>query len=413
MAFAPRRGARNIGRFLRAERRTLRQGLVALILGTIAAFVAGVWLGSITDTLERLPGLFILIPAALSMRGTIFGSMGARLATSTHAGLFEVTRDRGGVLYREMFVAVVLTLSSSLYLAVLAKLSAIAFGLPSMSVFDFITISVLGGMVDSVIILALTLWLAVTSFRRGYDLDAVSTPIVTAVADMTTVPVIFAVSFIARLHALSVSIAIVCIVIGLYAAIRGGLTDLRPARRILFEMTLVILLTPLLDILAGTVVEARLDRFVAFPGLLVLVPPFVAGAGSLGGILCSRLSSKLHLGLVGTRALPDRAALPDAGLAMSFSVVVFALTGLLGLGFSVVASKAYPGAATMILGTLVAGLVATAIAIVFSYYIAILTSRRGLDPDNHSVPIITSVMDLLGVFTFLFVFSLFGVALHG
>ena len=121
----------------------------------------------------------------------------------------------------------------------------------------------------------------------------------------------------------------------------------------------------------------------------------------------------LHLGLVGTRALPDRAALPDAGLAMSFSVVVFALTGLLGLGFSVVASKAYPGAATMILGTLVAGLVATAIAIVFSYYIAILTSRRGLDPDNHSVPIITSVMDLLGVFTFLFVFSLFGVALHG
>jgi mgtE-like transporter len=413
MAFAPRRGARHIWRFLRAERRTLRQGLVALILGTVAAFVAGVTLASITDTLERLPGLFILIPAVLSMRGTIFGSMGARLGTSTHAGLFEVTRDRSGVLYREMFVATVLTLSSSLYLAVLAKLSAVAFGLPSMSVFDFITIAMVGGIADSVIILALTVGLAVLSYRRGYDLDAVSTPIVTAVADMTTVPMIFAVSFIVRIHALSLSLAIVCIVLGVYATIRGALTDLRPARRILFEMILVIMLTPLLDILAGTVVEARLEQFVAFPGLLVLVPPFVAGAGSLGGILCSRLSSKLHLGLVGTGALPDRAALPDAGLTMSFSVVVFALTGALGLGFSVLASKAYPGASTMIFGTLVAGLVATGIAIVFSYYIAILTSRRGLDPDNHSVPIITSVMDLVGVLTFLAVFSLFGVALHG
>src|SRR5881396_1017162 len=133
MALAPRRRARRLWAYLRSERRTLRQGFVALLVSTGAALVAGVTLGSITNTLQALPGLIILIPAANGMRGTIFGAIGARLGTSIHAGLFDVTRDREGILYQNVFVAVVTTFSSSLYLAVLAKLSAVAFGLRSMS----------------------------------------------------------------------------------------------------------------------------------------------------------------------------------------------------------------------------------------------------------------------------------------
>jgi mgtE-like transporter len=413
MAFVPRRGARGLWRYIRAERRTLRQGLAALLIGTVAAFVAGITLGSITDTLTRLPGLIILVPAVLSMRGTIFGSMGARLATTTHAGLFEVTRARTGVLYREAFVAVVLTLSSALYLAILAKASAAAFGLASIRLLDLIAISVVGSVIDSAVILALTVGLSVLSFRRGYDLDAVSTPIVTAISDMVTVPTLYLATFLTHVRPLSTAIGIVAIALGLVAAIRGALTDLSQARRILLEMILVILLTPVLDILAGTVLQTRLERFDEFPGLLVLVPPFVAAAGSLGGVLCSRLSSKLHLGLVTPRGVPESAALPDAGLTMGFSVVVFLLTGALGLAFAVAAGKAYPGVSPMVWGTLVAGIVATLEVIVFSYYIAVGTMRRGWDPDNHSVPVITSVMDLAGVLTFLAVLSLFGVATHG
>ena len=55
--FAPRRRARRVWAYLRSERRTLRQGFVALIVSTAAALVAGVTLGSITSTLAALPGL--------------------------------------------------------------------------------------------------------------------------------------------------------------------------------------------------------------------------------------------------------------------------------------------------------------------------------------------------------------------
>ncbi|MFN2590972.1 MAG: magnesium transporter [Actinomycetota bacterium] len=413
MAGRYRRRARRFLDYLRSERRTLRQGFIALLLGAATAFVAGITLANITGTLERLPGLLILIPAILGMRGTIFGAIGARLGTATHTGLFEVTRARTGVLYQNVFVAVVSTLFSSLYLAALAKLSAIAFNLESISFSKFVTIAVIRGIVDSTIILLLTVALSVLSFRRGYDLDAVATPVVTAAADMITVPVLFLATFLTKVEWVNTSLAIASIVVCLYATARGALTDLPTARRVFLEMLAVIILTPLLDILAGTVIEARLERFTELPGLLLLVPPFVASAGSLGGILSSRLSSKLQLGLIRARGAPEGLAYLDSSLVMLFGVIVFAFIGALGFGYSVVTGLAHPGPVPMILGTLLAGILGTLISIVVSYYVAIGTTRFGWDPDNHSVPVITSVMDLTGVISFLFALAIFGVALHG
>jgi mgtE-like transporter len=412
MAIAARRRARRIWAYLRSERRTLRQGFVALLLGALTSFVAGITLANITGTLRELPGLLILIPAVLGMRGTIFGAIGARLGTSTHAGMFEVSRDRAGVLRQNMFVGITSTLYSSLYLAALAKLAALAFNLPSISFFKFVTISVVGGVLDSAIILFLTIFLSILSFRRGYDLDAVSTPVVTAAADMTTVPLLYLATFITKVGWLNDVLAILGIVFGLYALARHALTDLPIAKRIFFEMASVIILTPLLDILAGTLVEARLDRFTSLPGLLLLVPPFVATAGSLGGILSSRLSSKLQLGLISARGMPEVLAYLDASLIVAFGVVAFAFMGALGLGYSIIAGKAYPGAITMLFGTLLAGIMALAIAIPVSYYIAVGTTRRGWDPDNFCVPWITSVMDLSGVIVFLSALAIFGVSFH-
>jgi mgtE-like transporter len=127
---APARLARRARRLLgywRSERRTLRQGTAALALSTCAGFVAGLVLGSITGTLERLPGLLVLIPASVGMRGTIFGAMGARFGTGVAAGLFEPTLRRGSLLSRNVVVGVLSALLTSFYLAGLAKLVGSAF----------------------------------------------------------------------------------------------------------------------------------------------------------------------------------------------------------------------------------------------------------------------------------------------
>jgi len=409
----PRR-ARRLWAYWRAEQRTLRQGLVALALSTLAGFVAGLTLAHITGTLQELPGLIVLIPAAVGMKGTIFGAIGARLGTANVAGLLEPTLRSGTVLQRNVYVAVVTTFSSALWLAVLSVLASAAFGEPSISLWRLATVSIVGGAIGSALILMITLALSVLSFRRGWDLDSVSTPMVTALGDMTTLPSLFLATYLLRSDLVAVPAAVISIAVAVYAAIRSYTVADRVIRRIVVEMTAVILLTPILDILAGTLLRARQEQLVAVPVLLALIPPFVSQAGALGGIFTSRTASKLQIGVMTARGLPEIPALVDASIVSALSIAVFAMVGVvayaLGVATGLVGMPSFPA---LVGGTVLAGLIVTPVTLVAGYYLAIGTFRFGLDPDDQSVPIITSVMDLAGVAVLLFVMTSLGVLPNG
>ena len=409
----PRR-ARRLWAYWRAEQRTLRQGLVALALSTLAGFVAGLTLAHITGTIQELPGLIVLIPAAVGMKGTIFGAIGARLGTANVAGLLEPTLRPGGVLQRNVYVAVVTTFSSALWLAILSVLASAAFGETSISLWRLATVSIVGGAIGSALILMITLTLSVLSYRRGWDLDSVSTPMVTALGDMTTLPSLFLATYLLRSDLVAVPAAVISIAVAVYAAIRSYTVADRVIRRIVVEMTAVILLTPILDILAGTLLRARQEQLVAVPVLLALIPPFVSQAGALGGIFTSRTASKLQIGVITARGLPEIPALVDASIASALSIAVFAMIGVvayvLGVATDLVGMPSFP---TLVAGTILAGLIVTPITLVAGYYLAIGTFRFGLDPDDQSVPIITSVMDLAGVAVVLFVMTSLGVLPNG
>jgi mgtE-like transporter len=409
----PRR-AQRLWAYWRAEQRTLRQGLVALALSTLAGFVAGLTLAHITGTLQELPGLIVLIPAAVGMKGTIFGAIGARLGTANVAGLLEPTLRPGSVLQRNVYVAVVTTFSSALWLAVLSVLASAAFGEPSISLWRLATISIVGGAIGSGLILMITFALSILSYRRGWDLDSVSTPMVTALGDMTTLPSLFLATFLLRSDVIAIPVAAISIAVALYAAVRSYTVADRVIRRIVLEMTAVILLTPILDVLAGSLLRARQDQLVAVPVLLALIPPFVSQAGALGGIFASRTASKLQIGVITARGLPEIPALVDASIVSALSLAVFAMVGVVAFVLGVATDLVgMPSFQALVGGTILSGLVITPITLVASYYLAIGTFRFGLDPDNQSVPIITSAMDLAGVATVLFVMTSLGVLPNG
>jgi mgtE-like transporter len=411
MALRPR--ARRLWATLRAERRTLRQGMVALVLSTAASFVAGLTLGAITDTLDRLPGLLVLIPASVGMRGTIFGALGARLGTGIHAGLFEPTLRRTSLLGRNVEAGLLSSLLSSFYLAALARLVAAAFGEDTVSFWDLVTISVVGGAIASGVTLFVTIGFAILSFRRGWDLDAVSTPMVTAIGDMVTLPALFLAAFIPRHAGVNALVAALCVllVLGAFAA---SIRSPRETRRILLEMVGVLTLVPLLDVFAGALLEARRESLQLVPAVLILIPPFVSQAGALGGILSSRLTSKLQLGLITPRGRPEPPAILDGAIVVAFGAVVFALIGVVAAGLEQLTGLAdragalHPGVATIVEGTLLAGVIVLPITLLAGYYTAVLTTRFGLDPDNQGVPIITSLMDLAGVAAVLFAMGVSG-----
>lgn len=394
---------------LRAERHTLQQGVVALVLSTVAGFVAGLILSHITGSLERLPGLLVLIPAAVGMRGTIFGALEARLGTSIHAGVFHASLAHGSVLRDNVTVAIVTTFTSSLWLAALAKAASTVFGDPSISIVELLVISVVGGALGSVLILAITVGLSVMSFRRGWDLDAVGTPMVTALGDAATLPTLFLATLLVGDDVVTAVVSIVCLAAVAWSVVAVVRSDRPDVRRIVLQMAGVIALTPLLDIAAGGLLGRFQAELVHSAGVLILIPPFVSQTGALGGILASRLSSKLQLGLVSPSVWPEPPAWVDAAIVSMLAVVTFLVVGVGATVLADLTTRVHPGAREMVGGTLFAGLMLLPAILLLSYTVAVATTRFGLDPDDQSVPVITSCMDLAGVITLLISMTLLGV----
>lgn len=401
---------RRILAYWRAEQRTIGQGFVALLLASLGSLVAGIALGSITGTLEEFPGLMILLPAAIGMRGNIFGALGSRLGTSIHSGLFEPSLRREGVLYQNVYAATVLTLSISVVLGVLAKTFSVAFGVSSISLVDLVVISVLGGVISSLVVGAFTVLLSIQAHRHGWDMDSVSSPLVTAAGDVVTIPSLFVATFVVNFKAVTSVVAISTIILAVALTARGLVTDLPATRRVLRESLLLLAIAGTINLFAGLVVEARLDRFVTFPALLVLIPPFLGAAGALGGILSSRLASKLHLGVIVARGRPEALVLLDFSIIFLFAALTFALAGVSAHVASAIVGLASPGVLTVVGISMLAGLIATIAAVWVAYYSAVATFRRGLDPDNFGIPLITSTLDFVGVIALIIALVTFGVA---
>src|SRR5437764_4478444 len=360
--------ARRVGGRFRAllgsDAATFRQGLAALLVSSGGDLLAGLTLGAITGTLAELPGLLVLVPAAIGMRGNVFGALGSRFGTSIHAGTFTLSRRAETVVGQNVIAAMALSLSISFALAVLAKAVAVGFGLPhTISIAYFIVISIVGGAISSVFVLLLTIGVAAGAVRYGWDMDNVAAPLVTAAGDMVTLPSLFLATFIVGPGIVTPIIAAVTgavAVAALIAAFRSGLSI---ALRILRESVPILLIAGLIDVVAGLTIEKRLNSFLAFPALLVLVPPFLEDTGALGGILSARLASKLHLGTIEPSNVPPRAARDDFALTFVFAVPVFTLVALSSYLAASVAGLASPGVLRMVAISLLGGFMATVIAV--------------------------------------------------
>jgi mgtE-like transporter len=236
---------------------------------------------------------------------------------------------------------------------------------------------------------------------------------VTALGDMTTLPSLFLATFLVRNEAVAVGVGIVAIGVAVAATVRSYVARDPRVRRIVLEMTATILLTPILDILSGGLQQDRLAELTAVPVLLLLIPPFVSQAGALGGIFSSRITSKLQIGVITPSGRPETPAIVDGSIVLGLSLVVFTLIGAISWALGMATRlPGMPGGWTLIGATLLAGVLVTPLTVLAGYYLAIVTYRFGLDPDNQGVPIITSVMDLAGVAVILIVMTSSGV-LHG
>jgi mgtE-like transporter len=406
---SPRHAGARFVALVRADPSGVRAGFLALVVSTATGLIAGLTLGRVTGTLEELPGLLILVPAAVGMRGNVFGALGSRLGTAVHTGQFRLSRRVDTLVGQNLASAVVLSMGLALVLAVVAKGLSVAFGVAgAISVADFVVVSVVGGLIPIVVVMAITVGVAALGARRAWDLDNVSAPVVTAAADSVTLPSLVLAAHLARVGVVTPVLATVCAAVGLGCLVVGVRSRLPLLRRVVRESVPVLVAAGLVSMLAGVALESRIGPLLATPALLVVVPPLLSLSGSLAGILSSRLATKLHLGTLQARRPGWRAVSEDVLLVYLFAVVIFVVLALSAELLGGLLSIDGPGIVRLVGVVVLAGLLATTLSNVVGAVGALATYRLGLDPDNFGIPLVSSASDLLGAVSLILAVVLLG-----
>jgi mgtE-like transporter len=107
--------------------------------------------------------------------------------------------------------------------------------------------------------------------------------------------------------------------------------------------------------------------------------------------------------------VPDAPVLLDATIVLALGAFVYTLSALTSLGVAEATDRAHPGVIGFLGVALLGGLLAMLLAATIGYYAAVLSYRFGFDPDNHTVPLVTSGMDLLGVICLVIALVIFGI----
>ena len=389
---------------------TLKEGFSGLLLMSLMSLVAGIVLGMMTGALESLPGLILLITPAIGMRGNIFGAMGSRLGTALHTGMFSTSLKPYSILSQNIYASMINSVLISFALGLMAWGVALLLKIESIGLVEFVLISMIGGIISSFFVLIITVGVAVTGYNRGWDIDNMSAPIITAAGDMVTLPALFLAVILIGGNSTGYH-TILFILFGVLAAacllltIRSGFDIMRG---IVYESVPMLLVAGFMSTLAGLIINSRLEGFLMLPALLVMVPLFLEDNNALGGILTSRLSSMLHTGMFDPGIFPGKQIIPNFLLIYIYSLVVFPLVGVSAYAASILIGIDSPGLGSMIFISTSAGLIAVTIVNLVGYYVAITAHKLRLDPDNHSIPMMSSIVDASGAMCLVAVLMLMG-----
>ncbi len=392
----------------------LKESFTSLLLSAVVSVFAGLFLGGSRGILLLIPGLIIHIPVAIGMRGNIFAALSSRLGSALHLGSFTSLSMKNEVVRTNVYSTFSLTLILSAFLGFITPAFGVLFGIGGVNLYVFISIAFISGFISGMILLFSTLLVSYMSYKRGWDPDNMTAPLITALGDFFTLPsIIIAAQIVLSLgektiETLSYAIIAAALVNMAYLAVQKIRKKSLRYRAIVLQSMVIIMLAGVLDGFAGTFMELNIEKLVAIPLLLVLFPAFLEGGGNIGNILASRTATKLHLGSIRPELVFGYESKKEILHSMLSAYMLFPVIGFLTSVLGSFAGIEGMSLASTVFITTFAGILLHLIIIFMTFSLSIMAFKYGFDPDNTTIPIITSTTDMLGTFALLFVIGVIG-----
>ncbi|MBU0497951.1 MAG: magnesium transporter [Candidatus Thermoplasmatota archaeon] len=168
----------------------MKQSLPLLIICGIGGILTGNTLGAMITLFQKIPGLLVVIPAVIALRGNINTALGSRLGSAYHLGVIDAEHMWNNELKQNIIGSLFLSFFVSILIAILAYGSSILLNIyPDPLV--LILIVILAGSLSGIILAVLTIGIIFIVFKRGYDPDNITGPALATFGDIITILCIF------------------------------------------------------------------------------------------------------------------------------------------------------------------------------------------------------------------------------
>lgn len=179
-------------------------------------------------------------------------------------------------------------------------------------------------------------------------------------------------------------------------------------KRILAESLPLLLGIALISVLSGQILQGNQALLVSLPVFLLVVPAFANQSGDIAAVLASRLTTELYTGATETSILKSQNLWGSVIGLLTSSSIGFTFLSAIAYGSAVLLGFNTLPFATLCAIILLAGLSTVVMVMVVGVVAALVTFKGGLDPDNFSSPIVTTVSDLIGILLLLTFAGLIG-----
>jgi len=376
--------------------RFLKEALTAFSFN-IGGILAGFIVASQLNVFQLSPWAIAVYPAILTARGVISGLFSGRLSTALHIGTIH-PRLRGNTkcFYMLFKSIIVITLETSVAMSLVSMIFGSLFWGIAFADFSDILVVVSATMILGLTNSVLTSEIAFISFKKGLDPDVIVYPIMSTVADIVitlcyvfTLNLFFSSGFVGRYIVIVLGVALIIFSLDILPRCihnQGFVKTIKESfLTVVFAAFIVnVTGTVLRDI--GEIVGRRKEIYTVYPALIDTV-------GDVGSVVGSTATSKLALGLLKPSFYAMRNHATRIFASWTASIIVFILYSLISLftqGMFML--HVFLGFASLLLIT---NIIAVSAIVLISYAVAILTFRKGLDPDNFVIPIESSLADCI------------------
>jgi mgtE-like transporter len=168
----------------------VKQSLPLIIFCGLGAIVAGSTLSLMTELFYKIPGLIVVIPAIIAMRGNISTALGSRLGSAYHLGIIDSDDLWNDELKQNILGSLVLSFCVSIIIGILAYVTSLFLGVAPDALM-LISIVLIAGVISGLILTLLTIVIIYLVFKRGYDPDNITGPALATFGDIITMACIF------------------------------------------------------------------------------------------------------------------------------------------------------------------------------------------------------------------------------